>query len=88
MASEKPIFAKTFFPHLFYFDSESSVDSLKLFRPYLPHYPLPEVDFINIFTRGFFEAFLCTANCHLQMATSTTSTTKCNLRMAQLAQFS
>ncbi len=49
-------------------------------EPLLP----PGVNFINIFTRSFFKAFLSTANCDLRMATSTP---KCALRMAQPAQF-
>ncbi len=48
----------------------------------------PGVNFINIFMRGFFKAFLHTANCNLWNATSTSSTAKCDLRMAQPAQFS
>jgi hypothetical protein len=45
----------------------------------------PGINFINIFKRSFFEAFLRTANCNLQMATNTAI---CDLRMAQQAQFS
>ncbi len=41
------------------------------------------VNVINIFMCRFFEAFLRTANCDLQMATSTA---KCDLRVAQPAQ--
>ncbi len=44
----------------------------------------PGVNFINIFLHSFFEAFLRIANCGLQMVTSTA---KCNLRIAQPAQF-
>jgi hypothetical protein len=42
------------------------------------------VNFINIFMCGFFELFLRTVKCNLQMATRTA---KCNLRMANQHKF-